>query len=317
MKKILASMLCLVAFGIAPGFAQAEYPDRPITLLSPFGTGGDSDLSARVWADFAQKELGQPVLVVNKPGGGGLTGTLEASKAKPDGYTLFLGQAGPCIIIPLISKVGNLDKDTFQLVTRFIKSNTGIVVKADAPWKDLNDFREAAKKEPNKFVYSGVSAGSWLTLAFRAWAIESGVDVKRVEYNSGAEAATAIVGGHGDLSFLFSPNYKALVNGGKLKVLAQGTKSEEFPDVPTFSELGYEGDYFGWSAIVLPKGTPQEIVDKLIAVSEKISKDPEYIKAVSNLGFIVDNTSGAKFKEEFDEQFAVMQEVLKNAKIIQ
>ena len=106
MKKILASMVCLLALSVVPGFAQAEYPDRPITLLSPFGTGGDSDLSARLWADFAQKELGQPVLVVNKPGGGGLTGTLEAAKAKPDGYTLFLGQAGPCIVIPLISKVG-------------------------------------------------------------------------------------------------------------------------------------------------------------------------------------------------------------------
>lgn len=316
MKKILMSMLCLLAISIVPGFAWAEYPDRPVTLLSPFGTGGDSDLSARVWADFAQKELGQPVLVVNKPGGGGLTGTLEAAKAKPDGYTLFLGQAGPCIVIPLISKVGNLNNESFELVTRFIKSNTGIAVSADAPWKDLNDFRDAAIKEPNKYVYSGVSAGSWLSLAFRAWATESNVEVKRVEYNSGAEAATAIVGGHGDLTFLFSPNYKALVNGGKLKLLAQGAKSEDFPDVPTFSELGYAGDYYGWSAIVLPKGTPQEIVDKLTAVSDKISKDPEFIKAVTNLGFIVDNTSGTQFKKEFEEQYSVMEEVLKHANII-
>ena len=309
-KRIICSVM---AFAFVMGFsmeAKAEYPEKPITLVSPYGAGGDSDVSARIWAEFARKELGQPVLVVNKTGAGGLTGTLFAAKAKPNGYTLFLGQAGPCIMVPLITKTGGLNKNSFDYLSRFILTNSAVVANTDAPWNNLKEFQEAALKEPGKYIFSSPSATSWLALAFRSWLFQNGVKAKVVEYTSGAEGATSILGKHGDVTFLFPPNYTSLVDSGKLKILAIGAKSDKYPDVPTFAELGYKGNYYGWSGIVIPKGAPQEIKDKLIAVTDKISKDPEFIKAITNLGFTPDNTSGLEWQKQVDAQYQEMHTVL-------
>lgn len=309
-KKILCAS---IALAMVVGFstdAKAEYPDKPITLVSPYGAGGDSDVAARVWAEFAKKELGQPVLVVNKTGGGGLTGTLFASKAKPDGYTLFLGQAGPCVMTPLLTKTGGLNKDSFDYAARFLIANSGVVVNADAPWNTLQEFQADASKNPGKYIFSNPSATSWLALAFRSWLFQNDVDAKVVEYTSGAEAATAVMGKHGDISFLFPPNYVSLVDAGNLKLLALGTKNDKYPNVPSFEEQGYKGSYYGWSGIVLPAGAPQEIVDRIIEVTEKISKDPAFIEAITNLGFVPNVKVGAEWKAEVDAQYAEMHDVL-------
>ena len=127
----------MLAGGLLTVPAQAsDYPNKPIQLVSPYGAGGDSDLTARVWAEFAKKKLGQPVVVVNKTGGGGLTGSLFAAKAKPDGYTLFLAQAGPNIIIPLTAKGANYSFDSFDYIARIMVANCAVVVNKDAPWNN-------------------------------------------------------------------------------------------------------------------------------------------------------------------------------------
>ncbi len=315
-KRVLCSVLataCLVGF---TSQAQAQYPNKPITVVVPFGAGGDGDVSARVWAEFAKKELGQPVLVVNKTGSGGLTGTLFAAKAKPDGYTLFLGQAGPCVVVPQLTSTGGLSFDSFDYVTRFIRSNTGVVAAADAPWNTLKDFQAAAQKEPGKYIFSTPSTTAWLTLAFNSWAFQNGVKLKNVNYSSSAEAATSLLGKHGDIAFLFPNNYETLVDAGKLKILAIGSESEKYPNAPTFAEQGYKGSFYGWSGIVVPKGVPQEIIDKLVAVSGKIYQNPEFIKAIKNLGFNPDNTSGAKWKEEVQQQYNDMTVLLNELGLI-
>ncbi len=315
-KSVLCSVLALGCLVVVSTQAQAAYPEKPITIVVPFGAGGDGDVSARVWAEFAKKELGQPVLVVNKTGSGGLTGTLFAAKAKPDGYTLFLGQAGPCVVVPLLTDTGGLSFDSFDYVTRFIMTNTGVVAAADAPWNSLKEFQEAAKQAPNKYIFSTPSTTAWLTLAFNSWAFQNGVKLKNVNYSSSAEAATSILGNHGDIAFLFPNNYETLVDAGKLKILAIGSDSEKYPDAPTFAEQGYKGSFYGWSGIVVPKGVPQEIIDKLAAVSAKIYEDPNFIKAIRNLGFNPDNTSGAKWKEEVKKQYDDMEILLNELGLI-
>ncbi|MFQ8737175.1 MAG: Bug family tripartite tricarboxylate transporter substrate binding protein [Bilophila wadsworthia] len=141
-KTLRTALFGMGAFLLAGGLlavpAQAsDYPNKPIQLVSPYGAGGDSDLTARVWAEFAKKKLGQPVVVVNKTGGGGLTGSLFAAKAKPDGYTLFLAQAGPNIIIPLTAKGANYSFDSFDYIARIMVANCAVVVNKDAPWNNL------------------------------------------------------------------------------------------------------------------------------------------------------------------------------------
>lgn len=159
-KKLFGSVTAValaVLFAAGSAAYAAAYPQKPITLISPYGAGGDSDIAARVWAEFAKKELGQPVLVVNKTGGGGLTGTMFASKARPDGYTLFLGQLGPCVMLPITTKAGGLNKDSFDMVARFATSNTGVVANADSPWTTLKDFEHDAKQNPQKYTFSDPS----------------------------------------------------------------------------------------------------------------------------------------------------------------
>ena len=195
-KTLRTALFGMGAFLLAGGLlavpAQAsDYPSKPIQLVSPYGAGGDSDLTARVWAEFAKKKLGQPVVVVNKTGGGGLTGSLFAAKAKPDGYTLFLAQAGPNIIIPLTAKGANYSFDSFDYIARIMVANCAVVVNKDAPWNNLKEFEAAAKKEPGKLVFASPAATSWLTFAMRNWFTGTGVQVKQVEYKSGGEAATA------------------------------------------------------------------------------------------------------------------------------
>ena len=182
-KTLRTALFGMGAFLLAGGLlavpAQAsDYPNKPIQLVSPYGAGGDSDLTARVWAEFAKKKLGQPVVVVNKTGGGGLTGSLFAAKAKPDGYTLFLAQAGPNIIIPLTAKGANYSFDSFDYIARIMVANCAVVVNKDAPWNNLKEFEAAAKKEPGKLVFASPAATSWLTFAMRNWFTGTGFQVK-------------------------------------------------------------------------------------------------------------------------------------------
>lgn len=305
----LATLLLAGGPLLAPA-AAADYPTKPIQLISPYGAGGDSDLTARVWAEFAKKKLGQPVVVVNKTGGGGLTGTLFAAKAKPDGYTLFLAQAGPNIIIPLTAKGANYGFDSFDYIARVMLANCAVVVKKDAPWNTLKDFADAAAREPGKLVFASPAATSWLTFAMRNWLAGAGVKVKQVEYKSGGEAATAVLGGHADMTFLFPQNYAPLASADKLKILAIGAKSEQYPAAPTFAELGYAGNYYGWAGIAAPKGTPREILDRLAAVSEEIVNDPEYGKALRNMHATPDYATGAAWMKQLEEQYAEMSKVL-------
>ncbi len=312
-KKLFGSVVALamvMGFSVI-GEAFAEYPVKPITLVSPYGAGGDSDIAARVWAEFAKKELGQPVLVVNKTGGGGLTGTMFASRARADGYTLFLGQAGPCVMLPITTNAGGLSKDSFDYIARFATSNTGVIVYPDAPWKDLKEFQNDASANQGKYTFSSPSATSWVALAFRSWLHKNNVNLKVVEYASGAEAATSILGKHGDITFVFKANFDALVAGDKLKLLAVGTKMEEHPEVPTFNELGYDGNFIAWAGIAAPKGIPADVKQKLEEVTKKIAENPEFIKALENVGFDIGYEDGASLKKDVDAQYVEMQQLLK------
>lgn len=285
-RNTLAAVLVLalvigVAF-IQPAFAGGDYPKKPIKLIVCYSPGGDADLTARVWADFAEKELGQPVVVVNKTGGGGVTGSTFAANSKPDGYTLYLAQAGATMIAPQTSKTA-YGMDSFEFISRIMIGNCGIVVKADAPWNTLEDFVKDAKANPGKLIYGSPGASTWLTLAVQHWEMLAGVDLKHVEHQGSAPAVTSLLGGHVDMSFVFPQSYVPQVKSGKLKLLALGEKSDKYPNVPSFGELGYEGSYFGWGGIAAPKGVPQEVVTKIAETTKTLVNNPEFIKAIENI----------------------------------
>jgi tripartite-type tricarboxylate transporter receptor subunit TctC len=321
MRKILRATLLglatfLVCALVTTSTMAGDYPTKPIQLISPYGAGGDSDMTARIWAEFAQRKLGQPVVVVNKTGGGGLTGSLFAASAKADGYTLFLAQAGPSIIMPLTTHAG-YDFNSFDYIARIMVANCAVVANPEQPYNDLAELAAKAKDEPGKIIFASPSATSWLTFAMRNWQNTTGCQLKQVEYQSGAEATTAVLGKHADMTFLFPQNYVPMAKAGKLKILAVGAKSEDFPEAPTFAELGYKGNYFGWGGIAAPKGTPKDVLEKLTAVTEEITKDPEFIKAIKNMGAAPDFTPGEKWISELNDQTEEMRAVLTSLGMLQ
>lgn len=319
-KTLRATLLGLATFLVcalaATSTMAGDYPTKPIQLISPYGAGGDSDMTARIWAEFAQRKLGQPVVVVNKTGGGGLTGSLFAASAKADGYTLFLAQAGPSIIMPLTTHAG-YDFNSFDYIARIMVANCAVVANPEQPYNDLAELAAKAKEEPGKIIFASPSATSWLTFAMRNWQNTTGCQLKQVEYQSGAEATTAVLGNHADMTFLFPQNYVPMAKAGKLKILAVGAKSEDFPEAPTFAELGYKGNYFGWGGIAAPKGTPKDVLEKLTVITEEITKDPEFIKAIKNMGAAPDFTPGEKWIPELNAQTEEMRSVLTSLGMLQ
>ncbi len=295
--------------------AQAAYPTKPIQIIVGFAPGGDADLTARVWAEFAKKHLDQPIVVVNKTGGGGLTGTLFAAKAKPDGYTLYIAQAGPNIVLPQLKQAG-YSFDSFDYIARIMVANCAVVAAPDAPWKNLKDFAADAKQHPGERTFASPSAGTWLSFAMRDWQLKNDVDVKHVEFAGSPAAASAVMGGHANISFLFPQVYASMVSADKLKILAIGTKSETFPDAPTFAEQGYAGSYYGWGGIALPKGAPQEVIDKLTEVTKKVTEDPGFIKAMENMHATAEFTPGPEWIKEMKVQYDELTVVLKDLGLI-
>lgn len=265
-----------------PTFASDNYPKKPIKLIVCYSPGGDADLTARVWADFAEKELGQPVVVVNKTGGGGVAGTTFAANARPDGYTLFLAQAGATVIAPQTAKT-SYNVDSFIYVSRVMIGNCGLIVHADAPWNTIEDFVADAKAKPSTLMYASPGASTWLTLAMQHWEMQAGIKLKHVEHQGSAPAVTSLLGKHTNVSFVFPQNYVPQVKAGKVKLLALGAPAEAYPDVQSFEQAGYPGDYFGWGGIAAPTGTPKAVVDKIAAATENMVQDPKFIQAIENI----------------------------------
>ncbi len=277
---LLAFAACLT---LAPFAQAADWPDKPITVVVPYSAGGDGDLSARLWAEFAEKKLGQSVLVVNKTGGGGVTGTSFAAASKPDGYTLFLVQPGPVLLTPNVAKT-TYDFESFDYVARISMGNCALTVNANEPWNTLAEFIAAAKAEPDKYSFASPGGTSWLSFAMRGFIKSSGIPVKYVEFQGAAPAVTSVLGGHTTFTFSFPQNYVPMVKAGQLKALAIGEKSDAYaPGTKTFAEQGFPGSYYGWAGIAAPKGVPDAIRKKLADLTAEIVKDPAFIEKANNI----------------------------------
>lgn len=286
MKKLFVcfaiATLCLSMISASAFNAVAkEYPKKPIKVIVPYSPGGDCDLTSRVWADFAKKELGVPVVVVNKTGGSGMLGSTFMLNSKPDGYTLMLAQAGTALLVPLLAGA-NYDMNNFTFISRIMTANCGIVVRKDAPWNTLDDFVKDAKANPGKYVFASAGATTWITLAMSNFEKMAGIELKHLEHQGSAPAITSILGKHADVTFVFPQSYAPQIKSNNMKLLALGERTDKYPGVPSFSELGYAGNYFGWGGISAPKGTPEDVVEKLDAFNKKLTRDPKFIKTLAN-----------------------------------
>lgn len=316
MRGVTAFVLLLTALLAAalPASAQ-EFPTKPIELIIPFGPGGSHDLTARAVASVAQQYLGQPLLVVLKPGGGGAVGSQHVIRAKPDGYTLLFGGTGPNTTFALVQKAP-VGPDQFAPVARINYSAPIIGVKADAPWKSLREMVEHAKKNPGKVNFA--NSGPWgaADLPMRLIGKAAGFEYNNIPHDGGGPAMLAVLGGHADATFGFTAQFVPQILARKMRALAitDVKRHRDLPDVPTVKEEGYDVVFTMWRAVLAPKGTPPAILDKLEGAFKKLSQDKSFQALIKSLGDDVQFQGGKEFAKTWREEWEQHAKIVAGAK---
>lgn len=301
-KKTLLSIAGALAVSLASGAALAEYPDKPIKVIVPWGAGGDSDLTTRIWADAMEKELGVPVVVINKTGGGGVVGTSFVARAKNDGYTLINAGLSNMLVTPNFTKTP-YNFDTFTPVVKFTSVPLAVVVAKDSPYQDFNEFVAGAKSK-------NITQGSWGasssgTIMATIIANQAGYKVKYVHAKGAADSMVSVVGGHIDSAVSFPPAFGPHVKADRARALVINQKMDAFPGVPTFADYGIKGSFGGWSGVFAPKGVSQEVVDKLTAATANVMKDPKVLAAYENIGALVDFRHGPDWIKDLKVTYSI------------
>jgi tripartite-type tricarboxylate transporter receptor subunit TctC len=251
--------------------------------------GGTLDLQARAYASVAEKYLGQPVMVVNKPGATGMVGALAGAQAAPDGYTLTVGSVNLTNAIEWELANGRKPPfyyDDFVAIGSFTMSPTLVVIPYDSPYKNLQDLINDAKAKPGQLAYCSGGLYGMSHLPIEIFAKAAGLKFRHVPYKGGGPCLQAVVGKHVDFAFQYPPTSLPLARGNKLKVLAiaGARRLKSVPDIPCFKDFGIDAEYYGWVGIMAPKNTPMAIVEKLREVTKKVAEDKSFIDMIEKPG---------------------------------
>jgi tripartite-type tricarboxylate transporter receptor subunit TctC len=317
MKRYIASVVLIFSLLFATSLvhAQSDYPNKPITLIMVQPAGGTGDLTARLIAKLAEKHLGQPVIVVNRVGGSGTVGTAAWIASKPDGYTIGTMGQSPFIVTPHLIKLSYHPIKDVEPIIQYGINNFAVSVRYDSPFMTFKDAIEYARKNPGVLTFgtSGVNSVVHITIE-KIGRIEN-VEMVHVPFKGGPEAITAAMGGHvamaaGDIS-------SSLLKAKKLRLLAifPDQRWDEFPEIPTMKDLGYNIPIPYFVGLGAPKGTPEPIMNRLEDAFTKAVKDPEFEPAMKNIGIPVFYRNRKDFTayvaRGYDEVGKALQEISK------
>jgi tripartite-type tricarboxylate transporter receptor subunit TctC len=294
--------------------AQTPYPAKPIRMVIPLAAGSAVDNGARVLTQKMGVDLGQPFVLENIPGSSGLIGADRVAHAPPDGYTIGGFNDSVLTMIPHIYPKAGWDALTdFAPISLVGTIEWGLVVPPDSPLRTVDDFIRAAKASPGKLNYGSGGSGSPQHIAMAMFASRAGINVTHVPYKGATPAAVAVAGGEVDAAFQGLGTVTSLIQGGKLRLLAVSTPKRlpQYPNVPTVAESGLADFYFNsWFAMVAPKGTPKEIIDRLHGAMRSALDDPDTNAKLVGLGITVRGTSPEEFGRAIGEQYALYRKVI-------
>ena len=292
-RKLVATGAVAGVLGALAPVAAEAFPDRRISIIVPYSAGGATDILARQVADKLGPILGQAVTVENRPGAGATLGTTQAANARPDGYTLFMGQVSSHGIAPAVYE--NLQYDPvadFQPLTWLMSIPNVMVVTADSPYTTVQEFIDGARERPMTFGSSGT--GSSIHLSGEMFKFMTGIEMTHVPFRGSGEAVPALISGDVDVMFDNLPSAITHIQSGALRALGVTTpeRSEMLPDVPAISELGVEGlegfSATSWFALFAPAGISEEVTQTLSSAILEALEDEDLIRQITERGGVIE-----------------------------
>ncbi len=312
MFKILSIALLVLTAAAMP--AAAEYPERPITVLTGYPAGGMVDIVARALAEGMKKKFPKGIGIVSRPGGGGSLAVAELVGAKPDGYTMILAPLSTLVIHPQLNDLPYKTPDDYIPIINVVSFYSLVAVKGDAPWKTPQELLGAAKASPGKLRMGSPGEGTSSHLNFETIKRLGNVDLTHVPFSGWGESSPALLGGHVEALMAQPGEVKPLVDGGKMRVLmvSQTKRHPAFPDAPTAKELGVGTDTpsGAWFMYVVPKGTPAPVVKYIHDAVKAAMEEPQFVNTIKQRVIDIDYRAGDALRADLWKEYKSHTEIL-------
>jgi len=289
MKRLTLTLLSTLALAIGgAAVAQDKYPSKPVKIVLPYAPGGATDITARIYGEQLKNILGQPFVIESKPGAFGILAIEEMARAKPDGYTLMVGNVSTNAITPILFKSKfslDFEKNVVPVSRMAIYPSFLITTTHNFDVKDVKSLIEHAKKNPGKVRYTSAGVGSFPHFDMEVFARRAGVDMVHIPNKSGAAGMiNDLVVGDAHIAFLNAASGAAMVRAGKLKPIAVLAEKRlaDYPDIPTLAEAGYPNvGTLHWQSMLAPAQTPKPVLEALFKAITEASKNPQLLEAFS------------------------------------
>ena len=313
-KSMILVVISLFLLSTSSWSAEEKFPTKPIHMWVGFAAGGSTDILCRSVSNIAEKILGQPIVVENKPGGGGALCLGLLASAPPDGYTLATTSDTPFTRAPHLVNVKYDPMKDFIPIVRLGLQRQGVVVKSDSPFKRFQDLIEYARKNPGQMTYGTPGPGTTPHLAMEKIALQEKVKFQHVPFQGDTPAMTAILGGHVMAASTGALGWMSHVKAGSLRLLLvyETEGIDQWPEIPTFKKLGYHFEVPTAQMVSAPKGVAKPIMDKLIATFSEAMMSPEFQKVARDQELLSAKPfSGQDFQKWLQSQFNMYNQFIK------
>jgi tripartite-type tricarboxylate transporter receptor subunit TctC len=306
----------VLATAAGAAHAQSTYPDRPITMIVPFPPGGVADTVARPVAEALSRELKQTIVVENKVGAGGALGIGQAARAAADGYTLLLSLSSISILPAadkLLERKPAYQLNQFKPIARFTADPTVLIVRADAPWRTLNEFIADARRKPGSFNYGSSGNYGTMHVPMEMLKASAGFRMTHIPYTGAGPAIIALLAGQVDAIASGPSTVVQQIQAGKLRALAHwgGGPLAALPGVPSLTQAGYPVKFAQWSALFVPSQTPDAVVQRLRAAAAIVAADPAVRQIIQKAGSPIEYFDAPEFQAYWEQDANTMTEAVK------
>ncbi len=316
LRKLMGALLALATLGQV-AWAADPWPTKPIKIIAPYAAGGNNDVVARVLSVRLGQILGQPVVVENKTGAGGVIAAEFVAKSAPDGYTLLMSSTGPHVISPsLVSKIPYDPIKDFAPISNVQSNALVLLVNPSLPVKNVKELIEMAKREPGKLNFGSAGNGGTTHLAGEIFKSMARIDIVHIPFRGGAPATAAAMAGDVQITFANLSDALPQMKGGKLRALAvtSAKRQPQAPDVPTIAESGLPGyECTVWNGLVAPAGTPPEIVNRISTAVQQIARETPFKVNMFQIGSVPIGDTPQQFSAFIKKELAFWAKVVKDS----